>query len=327
MSTAPQNNNENQEIDLSQISKKIENLFESIATLIFGLILFAKRNIIILAILFIVGAGLGVYMDSNTNSYDHQIIVSPNFNSTDYLYSKIDLINSKVNEGDTVFLKKVVGIKNPQKFSKIEIEPIVDIYKFIGSNPVHFEFVKLLSENGDLDKIVIDPLTSRNYTYHNISFSTSGVTSEENTVKPILNYLNDSDYYRKVQKEYVNNVHVKIKENDTIISQIDGVLNSFSNKVNGTQKSDKLVYFNENTELDEVIKTKNELITELGYKRIELINIDKIIKENSTTVNIKNFKGLNGKMKMVLPFLFLSLFLMVVIIMTFYKRQLAKSKA
>jgi hypothetical protein len=326
MSTTPQSN-ENQEIDLSQISKKFTAFIESIFALIFSGILFVKRNIIVLGVLFVIGVGLGVYLDKNTKNYDHQIIVTPNFSSTDYLYAKIDLINSKVNEGDTLFLKNVVGIKNPKKFSKIEIEPITDIYRFIGSNPVHFEFVKLLSENGDLNKIVVDNLTSRNYSYHIISFSTSEITNEENTVKPLLAYLNNSDYYKKIQKVYYENLKAKMTQNDTIIAQIDGVLNSFSKKVNGAQNSDKLVYYNESTQLDDVIKTKDFLITEQGNKRLELVNIDKIIKDSSTTINIKNNKGIGGKMKLVLPMLFLFLFVAISFFISFYKRQLAKSKA
>ena len=327
MSTESQNNMDNQEIDLSQISKKIGGFFERISNKIFRGILFIRRNIIVIGILFILGAGLGWYLDRTNKSYDNQIIVTPNFTSTDYLYSKIDLINSKINEGDTLFLKNTVGIKDTKHFHTIKIEPITDIYTFIASNPVNFEFVKLLAEDGDLKKIVDDKLTSRNYNFHNISFSTSKPTSEENTVKPILNYLNNSDYYKIIQKEYINNVRVKMKENDSIISQINGVLNSFSKTVNGTQKSDKLVYYNENTQLNEVIKTKNELIAEQGSHRLELVGIDKIIKESSSTINIRNTKALNGKMKLVLPILFILLFVILGYFKSFYKKQLAKSKA
>ena len=326
MSNTLQNNSENQEIDLSQVSKKITAFIESIFTLIFNGILFVKRNIIIIGVLFFVGVGLGVYMDKTIKEYKHQIIVTPNFSSTDYLYSKIDLINSKVNEGDTLFLKNVVGIKEPQMFNQIEVEPIADIYQFIANNPVNFEFIKLLGEDGDLNKIVVDPLTSKNYIYHNITFSTSKLTDEESTIKPILNYLNNSEHYNKIQKQYAENIKLKMIQNDTIISQINGVLNSFSKKVNGANTSDKLVYYNESTQLDDVIKTKDFLVTEQGNKRLELVNIDKIIKDSSTTINIKNNKGLNGKMKLVIPIVFLFLFAVFVIFISFYKRQLAKSK-
>jgi hypothetical protein len=157
-----------------------------------------------------------------------------------------------------------------------------------------------------------------------ISFSTDNVTSNEKTVQPILNYLNDSDYYKKIQKEYLNNVKVKIVENDSTITQINGILNTFNNTVNGNQKSDKLVYYNENSELGEVIKTKDYLVAEQGSRRLELINSDKIIKDTSTTLNIKNNKTPNGKMKYILPMFFILLFVLGGIIKTYYKHQMAK---
>jgi hypothetical protein len=324
MSTTPQRNDDNQEIDLSQISKQIGSFLENIITTIFKGILFLKRNIIIIGILFVIGAVLGFYMDKNTKAYDNQIIVSPNFGATDYLYAKVDLISSKINENDTVFLKEVVGIKEPNKLKNVAIEPITDVYKFISNNTSNFELIKLLAEDGDLNKILKDNMTSKNYPYHIISFTTDKMTSEANTVQPLLNYLNQSDYYSTVQKEYISNIKKKMVQNDTIINQIDGFLKGFSNTVNGSQKSDKLVYYNENSQLNDVIKTKDLLISEQGVHRLELVNLDKIIKDNSATINIKNVKGTTGKMKLIVPFIFIAFFIFGVLLRSFYKNQMSK---
>ena len=325
MSTASQNNSDNQEIDLSQISKSVGNFFEGISNTIFRGILFIKKNIIVVGALFILGVVLGVYLDKTVKTYNNQLIVIPNFGTVDYLYNKINLINSKINENDTVFLKNVVGIKEPKKIGEINVEPITDVYQFINYNDKNFEFIKLLAEDGDIKKLVNENLTSKNYKYHMIKFSTSKVTSNENTLAPILKFLNNSDYYRMLQKEYINNLKVKIAANDSIISQIDGILNSLSNAVNTSQKNDKLVYYNnENTQLNDVIKTKNELVIEQGVSRIELVNYSSIIRENSTTLNIINTKSLNTKMKIVLPFLFVSLYLLIRLFIAYYKKQMSK---
>ena len=324
MSATPQNNNDNQEIDLTQVSRKIGDFFEGISTKIFRGILFIKRNILIIGVLFILGIGLGFYLDKTIKVYDNEIIVSSNFGSTDYLYAKIDLISSKIKDKDTVFLKDVIGIKNPKKILKIEIVPITDVYKFIENKPQNFELIKLLAEDGDIKKIVNESLTSKNYPFHIISFTTNELTDDKKTVQPILDFLNQSDYYTIVQKEYLNNIKIKMIENDSIIAQINGFLNSFSNTVNGTQKSDKLVYYNENTQLNDVIKTKDELIKEQGFHRIELVSLDKNIKNNSATITIKNTKAINGKMKIVLPLLFIFLFVIIGFFRSFYRKQTAK---
>jgi len=323
MSTSTQNN-DNQEIDLSQIAKKIGNFFEGISTKIFKVFLFFKRNILWVGILFILGVSLGLYMDKTTKVYDNEIIVSSNFGSIDYLYAKVELISSKINDGDTIFLKEIVGIKEPKKLKKIAIEPITDVYKFINNSDKNFEFVKLLAEDGDIKKIVNENLTSKNYPYHLISYTTDKETSNEKTVQPLLKYLNDSDYYSLIQKEYLNNVKIKMVENDSIISQINGLLNAFSSNTNSSQKSDKLVYYNENSQLNEVIKTKEILVNEQGINRISLVNFDKVVKESSITLNIKNTKAVNGKMKFVLPLFFILIFVIAGVLKSFYKSQMAK---
>nr|WP_315179380.1 hypothetical protein [uncultured Flavobacterium sp.] len=320
------NNQEDQEIDLTQISKKIGRLFESINTFLFRCIQFFVKNAIVILILLAIGVGLGFYLDVTKKTYDHQIIVTPNFESTDYLYSKIDLIESKIKEQDTVFLKEIVGIKNPKEIIKIDIKPITDVYKFIENKTENFELIKLMAEGGDIKKILEDNLTSKNYSLHTITFKTKSQTNNTETVQPILIYLNETDYYKKVQKETVNNIQIKMIQNDTIISQINGVLNGFSNMVNGAQKSDKLVYYNENTQLNDVIKTKETLINEQGIHRIELVGLDKIIKDNSSTLNIENTNSVNGKLKLVLPVLFLLSFILIRLFLAYYKIQLGKSK-
>jgi hypothetical protein len=318
------NSSDNQEIDLSQVSKNIGKTYDNFLNWIFRGIQFVKRNFILLAILFVIGAALGFYFDKKTNSYDHQIIVNPNFGSTDYVYSKIDLLQSKIKENDTVFLKQI-GIQDAKKISKIKIEPIVDVYKFIGNKTENFDLIKLLAEDGNIDKIVENRITSKNYPYHTISFTTSKLSTKEKTINPILNYLNDSDFFVAIQKEYVNNVLQKMKANDSTISQIDALMNQFKNRIGGSQ-SDKLVYFNENTQLNEVIKTKDNLVREQGLLRIDLVSIDKVVKENSFILNSKNSEGTNGKMKFIFPLLLILLVMIFTRFKRFYQKQLKNSK-
>ncbi|MBC8883663.1 hypothetical protein H9X57_10700 [Flavobacterium piscinae] len=301
-------NSDNQEIDLAKITQKVNGIYEGLLNTLFRLILFVKKNFILLAILFVVGGGIGYYLDKKVKSYDHQIIVSPNFGSTDYLYSKVDLLQSKINEGDTLFLKEI-GIKNTKKFGNIQIKPIIDVYKFIDNKKDNFELIKLLAEDGNIDKVVENELTSKNYPFHLITFNTSKITSENETVQPILNFLNDSQHFKKLQNEYLSNIQIKMKANDSTIAQIDGLMNQFKNRTN-SNNSDKLVYFNENTQLNDVLQTKENLIGEQANLRISLVNLDKVIKATSIIINDKNTKGTNGKMKFIVPFIFL-LFLLV----------------
>ena len=316
--------NDSQEIDLSAITQKFNQGIESFLSWIFRGFLFFKRNIIIIAILLILGAVLGFYLDENEKTYDSKIVVMPNFSATDYLYSKVNLINSKIKEKDTLFLKEKVGIKMPSKLKLIEVKPITDIYRFIADKEENFQLIKLMAEDGEIKKIIEDNITSKNYIYHIITLTTKEKIVDNETVQPLMTYLNNSDYYQKIQKIILNNNKIKIAQNDTIIAQIDKFLNGIGNNVGAAQKNDKLIYYNENTQLNDVIKTKEDIIDQQGYRRLELLNFESIIKEVSQTLNIKNTAALNGKLKLIMPIVFIIIFLFLGLIRSFYRRQMSK---
>lgn len=316
-------NSDDQEIDLLSISKGVKSFFQRLNDSVFNLIQFIIKNIIVVVVLILLGVGLGIYLDSKNKTYDHQIVVKPNFSSSDYLYAKVGLINSKISERDTVFLKGI-GIQHPLKLSKISIEPIVDIYQFVNnSGDKNFELLRLMAEDSDIKKIMEDKPTSKNYTYHLISFKTKNRTNNERTIAPIMKFLNTNEYYSQIQKEAINNLNIAMKSNDVTLTQIDNFLNGFGNG-SPNSKSEKLIYYNENSPLNAIIESKEKLVKEQGYNRINLVNMDKIIKEVSQTINIENKESVNGKLKFVLPLIFLGIFLLIRLFINFYKSQSLK---
>lgn len=323
MNTTPSNQNE-KEISFSDISKSVGSMFQRLNRFIFTSIQFVIRNIIVLLILIVIGVGLGYYLDKTQKVYDHQIIVSPNFGSVDYLYSGVELINSKIKERDSVFLKSI-GFAKPSKLIQVEIKPVIDVYKFVNrtGNEIDFQMLKLMAENGDMKKIVEDPTTSRNYTSHSITFSTKNRTTNKQTIEPLLKYLNSSDYYKKVQQQTLKNVELKMAANTRTIAQINGFLDELArNDMNASRTS--AVYVNENRQLNDVIETKDKLLQEQAYLRLELVGYDKIVKDNTIITNIENKKAANGKMKLLLPFIFVLIFLIITVFISFYKSQKGK---
>jgi hypothetical protein len=169
----------------------------------------------------------------------------------DYLYNKIDLLSSKLKENDKVFFKSI-GV-NSEIISSIEIEPIIDVYSFINdSKPVvnvqntqNFELVKLLSESGDINKVIKDKTTSKNYPNHLIHILTTDQIKNEEIVKPILNFLNTDEYLNQLLKISRENINIKIKKNEQIIAQTDSLLHAITKNLSNNQKSFNLVYSNE----------------------------------------------------------------------------------
>lgn len=315
---------DDREIDLSDISRKMGSAYHKFNRSIFRGIQFVIRNIVILVVLVAIGIGIGIYLDSTQKTYDHQIVVRPNFESVDYLYSKIDLINAKIKEKDVTFLKSI-GLTETDKISKIKIEPIVDVYGFINREELNFQIFKLMADEGDIKKIIEEKPTSRNYPMHVISFKTSRRATKAGVIDPLMHFLNTSEFYSKVQKESISNVKRKMAANDQTILQIDGILNKLASTTGANGSN--LVYVNENTQLNDVLQTKDKLVLEQGYHKIELLNFDQIIKESSVAINMEDSTAANGKLKFILPIVLVGLFLLLTSFKRFYRNQKARETA
>ncbi|MNJ86844.1 hypothetical protein D3C87_43500 [compost metagenome] len=324
MSSNSQNNPDNQEIDLSQVSRKLGQAYENFLSWIFRGFLFIKRNIIFIAILFIIGAGLGFYLDRNVKIYDSEIIIIPNFGSTEYVYSKINLLNSKLSEHDALFLKKI-GIKNPKSLIGVDIEPINDIYSFINAKGQNFELIKLMAEDGDVNKIIKEKTTSINYATHRVKIITAKSAEKEEFIYPILEYLNNSEYFIEIQKTSIASIKTKMESDIETLFQINNLISKFY-KPSEVNKN-ALVSITENAQLNDILQTKQDLVTNLADNKINLINAEKIVKDVSIVQNIKNNKSINGKMKIILPFIFIFIFIIWRILLSFYNSELKKIKA
>ena len=130
----------------------------------------------------------------------------------------------------------------------------------------------------------------------------------------------------KIKEIISGSVQVKndILKNEELISQTDSLIRILTLNLSKNQKSSNLVYNNENNQFNSFFELKNNLINEIASQRIELVNSNSIVKDISTVVNIKNDKGSHGKLKLILPFVFIFLFLIGTIFMSFYRKQAAK---
>ena len=305
-----------QEIDLSQIGKSISKVFQNIINKFFDLLFFIQKKIIIVGALFILGVGLGIYLDKEPN-YTSDIVVIPNFGSNEYLYDKVNLISLKLKEKDEAFFK-AIGISNIKDFNSIDIQPVTGIYNFINSESQkeNFELIKLMAEDGDVEKIIKDDVTSRNYYLHNINIKTTIAYDKKDLIEPILKYLQQTEYFTKLQKVYQSNLVEKVEANKLLIAQIDQIILSLTQNKNGGG-----VTISQDSGLSELIQKKDQLIYENQTLSIHKLEYDKVIKDQDISLNQMNTKGVNNKMKIILPFLFVALFLVGYWFSQVYKKQ------
>jgi hypothetical protein len=315
-------NSQEQEIDLSQIGNSISKGFQKAVNRCFDLLFFIQKKLLIVVVLLFIGGGLGFYLDKEPN-YTNDILVIPNFGSNEYLYDKIDLITLKLKENDEAFFTKI-GIKNIKDFISIEIQPVNGIYNFINSETQknNFELIKLMAEAGDVEKIIQDQTTSKNYYLHSINIKTAIAFQQKDLIDPILNFLQQSEYFIKLQKIQLNNLEEKLIANKSLITQIDQIVLSLSQNKTGSSVS-----ISENTGLSDLIQKKDNLILENQKLATNRLEFDKIIKDQDIVSNQMNTSGANNKLKFILPLLFVLLYLLGYWFSKVYKKQKQRIKA
>jgi hypothetical protein len=313
-------NSQDQEIDLGQIGAGIKKLLNSILNTIFDFIFFIKKKIIVIVILFVLGVVLGFYADRTPN-YTQDITVIPNFGSNEYLYKKIDFLNSRIIEKDDQFFKSI-GVANYDKIGKIEIKAINGIFGFVNmrNNEQNFELIKLMAEDGNIDEIIKNDITSKNFYFHNITFKTEEQINQKEIVDPIVNYLQENTFYKKQQKIFQENLREKIQFNDSLIHQIDGLII----KLTSNSSSGSSISISEKNGVSELINKKDELIKESQNLKVNLHEYEDIIKVQNISLNNVNNQGTNNKMKLILPFLFVFIYLAFYGFILLYKKQLVR---
>lgn len=315
-------NSQEQEIDLSQIGKSISKGFQKAVNRCFDLLFFIQKKLIIVFILLVIGGGLGFYLDKEPN-YTSDVVVIPNFGSNEYLYDKINLISLKLKEKDKAFFTKI-GIKNIKDFISIEIEPINGIYDFINKqeHKNNFDFIKLMAEDGDIEKVLQDKTTSKNYYLHGINIKTAIVYNQKDLIDPILNFLQQSEYFLKLQKIQQYNLEEKLAANKSIIAQIDQIVLSLNQNKTGSSVS-----ISENTGLSDLIEKKDYLILENQKLSTNRLEFEKIIKDQDIVLNQMNTSGANNKMKFILPLLFVLFYLLGYWFSIVFKQQKQRIQA
>lgn len=297
----------NNEIDLLKVSNSLKNGLTKSLKIIPNTINFIKRNILILVGLLIVGGISGFFYNKYEKAYNSNIIVTPNFETVDYLYEKVTLLNSHIQQNDKDFLQKV-GIDSSYKIYKVEVKPISDLYKFLNQEDKYFDIFNTLSENNDAKKVAEDFSTSKNFPKHLLTVS-SKTKIDQKVLDNIVKYINKSDHYQIVRVEILNNFEDKIVVNDSIIKQIDAIL-----KNAGAAKNNSSIFFNEQSQLNDLIVQKNKAVEENHYLKVEKLNLKYIVAPLDFSKNIEDNTGLKGNYHLVFPLILIGLFIVISLI-------------
>lgn len=205
------NQSNNEEVDLgslfkvigkgfSNLFKAIGNFFKAILHNIILFLVFLRKNALKLGIATIIGGGIGLFLDITKKPvYVSEMVVKPNFKSTQQLYNNVNFYHELVKQKDSTVLAEVLSI-TPHEASKLKGFYVTPIRNKNEQLELFDEFVQEVDtttvKNVDIDEFKAS-FTDFDYKYHTIV-----VKSELNTIfdkisKPIINSVENNSYFKK----------------------------------------------------------------------------------------------------------------------------------
>jgi len=254
MSTAK--NKKEEEVDLGSlftvIGNGFRNFFNFIASIFKGIfhkliliLIFFKLHFVKFTIAVLLGGLVGFFLESNKETkFSSNLIVKPNFESTQLLYENINYYNDLVKQQNTKHLASIFKIDTSKAAAlrKFEITPLMNSNDIINAyDNFILEVDTLTVKSYDFDNFE-SSFTDFDYLVHNIEVqaTVSDIFSElENT---IINSIEKNTFFNKIKnltKENLNTKDSILKANFIEVDSLRSVymraiLEGAKNNSNGT---------------------------------------------------------------------------------------------
>ena len=264
------------EIDLGQLFKLIGNGFNRVFRAFLGGFLYLKRNIYWLIGLFIVGVLLGYGLRSLTGlKQELTVIVSPQLDNTDYLQDVIEELQANLKSQDTAFFQQMgMDVSNLKGF-EVELTPLREAKTDAKSS--RMVFLQALQEFGNneaIGDIVRAELLEQTTKDHRITFYFKDPVTGEAYARKFIEYINSNEYYNSLNATYAENAQNRIDRNDSVIVQIDRLIQNYTERMlrESASAPGQLVLENEESlDVPALFDQKNRLIREVEEKKLEII--------------------------------------------------------
>lgn len=303
-------NANDQEVDVVFLFSSVSKFLDKTGYNLFRAFKFLKKYYIITLLLLIAGVSCGVYsIQTDSRPFKHVLIVVPNFNSTTYLYNKIENFQAH----NTSNYEKLHHI------SGIEIHPIIDVVEFISDREQNLQIARYMSENTmEIHKYKKGEVSEKLYRYHKITYYTKVEDKDQSIYKAFVEELNADSYFAERQVVEKADTEKRLKEYQTSVDNINGLFEKLGNANPETNKTVNVEMF---SEMDRLLEKKNSLLEEINKTKVAIIEEVKVIYDVTKKLNVYNKKG--KLLVFFYPLLFVSLFLLIGWSIKQYKRYAA----
>ncbi len=314
----------NEEIDLLYLYRSFKKQFKHFIFLCFKAIDYIKSKWIIILILFIVGVGLGYYRQpEQTVKKEIKLLVRINYNTVDYVYTSVELLNKKIKENDSVFL--TTNKINTHNISQLTLTPIIKLKEAAEDFKKYERGLDIILKNIEFDKAsknfeLYNTLTS-SYKNHILTITIEDKTKDvADVLNPVINFINNSPVAQEIKKTGLLNLKREISTEKETISQIDVILNSYSSNQSLPASLQQMFVVDQNLNPAELIEKKIFLSNNIRLLEETLALADDVLVVLTKPEFVSTKPGIFENKKITYPLILILSFLLIAYLRYLYNK-------
>ncbi len=307
--------NQPEEVDIFYILKKIKEAFKKLNKLFFNAVNFVVKRWIVIALLILAGAGYGYYVNkTTTKNKTAKLLVRINFDTVNYVYTTIELLNEKLIEKDTAYFKKAGFPEAIGTIKGIELKPLVRIKEIVDQYEINNRNFESVLKNVDFESVdeefdLANTFTV-DYKQHIMVVSLSNNATPK-TLQELIKFINNSELLQNLKEKKVTDLTLQIATNKNTVIQIDKILDFYTQNKSLPSPSNQLFVVDKNFDIQKIIEKKTELQKENEKLNQELVYSKNIVVVlNKPTVTFEE-EGITDNKLVFYPLLLVGLFLLL----------------
>ncbi|SFR36471.1 hypothetical protein SAMN04490243_1140 [Robiginitalea myxolifaciens] len=302
------------DIDLGGVFKLFKEIGQSFFRGILGIFLFFKRNIIGLLVVILLGVAIGYGLDKFVApKYALDVILSPNLDSRNYLYTAVQEARANLKSGDSAFYASLELSTSDRDALDFELSTIPE-----ATGPKtnqDMKYLQLLQDFGggtEAPEIIRAELRRHTPLEFLLRFEFGDPVKGTRIAEGIVDYINENPYYTELVNTVRTNARERIAFSDSLLMETDELLRNFNEKMlrSDSDGSARLVLDGEqDLNIAEILEIKRGLQRDIEIKNLELSKIQSGISVISFGRAHRVEKSLLERRMVLFPLLLLSLFL------------------
>ena len=311
-----------EEIDLLLLFKKIKQTLIQIVLVVFRLFKKIISSWKTISALILAGVILGLVSDSfleKNISKEAKILLRINFDSGNYIYDAVSLIEQKIITEDTGFFTEEIGLDLTENIQKINIYPIVDLKDIMVKGEFNANEMRALFDNLEFENSysMTDGFKS-DYEYHVLEMKMLGGASLA-SIEKIIRYFNSNPLFIDLKDRNLQMISKRIYDNELTIKQIDKILESYSKDPDPISSSAQFYIDNKEVNPNDLIETKISLqIQNERLKEESLLSTETVIAINTKSLLVDS-RNISNTKTLYYPFLFLMAYIIIIVLYSLYK--------